>query len=498
MKIQVLKSRLMGGFQEVIQYVKVHKTKAIASLGVVALLVAGSIIGDKIYQSNLVDIYHVFLHGEEIGTVSSPQVVEDWLTQKELTEKSQYEGFHLEIDKDISYKLEKVYKGTYNNEATLESLSNSVQVKAKAFKLVVDGEFIGYVKDQQSGEAILNAIKSKYTNGYVIDDKRNTVAVANLSANKPDSTPSKSDNSETLKEVKVKENVQFVPTIIKPEEMTDEATIEAILQKGVVEEKTYTIQPGDCLGCVASKFGLKIADLKRLNPGLDEDTVLQIGQVINVTALDPKLTVQTVFEKSETEKIPYKTEYVEDKNIYKGETRVKQKGVAGEKIVTYEILKENGIEVSRTATDEEVLKDPTNEIVIKGTKPLPIVATGKFMWPTKGGYITSSFGYRWGKLHTGMDISGVKDKTIMAADNGKVTFAGWKGNYGNAIVIDHGGGYQTLYGHLSKISVKKGQQVAKGQKIGVMGNTGNSTGTHLHFEIIKNGKQINPAKAFNK
>lgn len=84
----------------------------------------------------------------------------------------------------------------------------------------------------------------------------------------------------------------------------------------------------------------------------------------------------------------------------------------------------------------------------------------------------------------------------MASDNGTIVEAGWKGGYGNAVVIDHGNGTRTLYGHLSSINVKKGQVVEKGQKIGVMGSTGNSTGTHLHFEIHVNGSHINPMDKF--
>ncbi|MDY0324292.1 MAG: M23 family metallopeptidase, partial [Candidatus Carbobacillus sp.] len=133
---------------------------------------------------------------------------------------------------------------------------------------------------------------------------------------------------------------------------------------------------------------------------------------------------------------------------------------------------------------------------IKGTKTPPTVPTGKFIWPTKGGYITSGYGMRWGKMHPAIDISGVYDRTIMAADNGKVIFAGRDGSYGNLVKISHGNGYETWYAHLSSISVSVGQQVAKGQKIGVMGDTGNATGVHLHFEIHLNGKALNPAKFY--
>ncbi len=99
---------------------------------------------------------------------------------------------------------------------------------------------------------------------------------------------------------------------------------------------------------------------------------------------------------------------------------------------------------------------------------------------------------RWGRYHKGIDIARPWDYTIKAADNGVVVSAGWAGSYGNRIIIDHQNGMRTLYAHLSQINVSVGQTVAAGQKIGVMGSTGNSTGVHLHFEVYKNGVLQNP------
>lgn len=129
------------------------------------------------------------------------------------------------------------------------------------------------------------------------------------------------------------------------------------------------------------------------------------------------------------------------------------------------------------------------------------VSSGKFAWPVPGvNTITSGFGSRWGTVHKGIDISGpgVYGKPIIAADSGKVIMAGWGyygsgyGGYGNVVAIDHGGGYSTLYGHCSKVAVSKGQTVKKGQVIAYVGNTGDSTGAHLHFEIRVNGVAKNP------
>ena len=113
--------------------------------------------------------------------------------------------------------------------------------------------------------------------------------------------------------------------------------------------------------------------------------------------------------------------------------------------------------------------------------------------PTRG-RLTSRFGLRWGRLHKGIDIAARIGAPVYAADGGKVVFSGTQGAYGRIIVIDHGGGTQTAYAHNSKLLVSRGQRVHKGQKIAEVGNTGRSTGPHLHFEVRKNGSPVNPLK----
>ncbi len=114
-----------------------------------------------------------------------------------------------------------------------------------------------------------------------------------------------------------------------------------------------------------------------------------------------------------------------------------------------------------------------------------------FAWPVNG-VITSPFGWRWGRMHEGVDLGAPYGAPITAAAAGIVIYAGWLGGYGNLTVIDHGGGLATAYGHQSQISVSVGQQVAKGQIIGAVGSTGHSTGPHLHFEVRVNGQAVDP------
>ncbi|MFZ7104886.1 MAG: peptidoglycan DD-metalloendopeptidase family protein [Peptococcaceae bacterium] len=117
-----------------------------------------------------------------------------------------------------------------------------------------------------------------------------------------------------------------------------------------------------------------------------------------------------------------------------------------------------------------------------------------FMKTPATGVLTSLFGPRHDEFHTGVDLSNSIGTPIRAAQGGKVTYVGWKGNYGKTVIIDHLNGYKTLYGHSNKILVAEGQWVQAGEKIALMGNTGRSTGPHLHFEVYEHGKVVDPLK----
>jgi murein DD-endopeptidase MepM/ murein hydrolase activator NlpD len=114
-----------------------------------------------------------------------------------------------------------------------------------------------------------------------------------------------------------------------------------------------------------------------------------------------------------------------------------------------------------------------------------------FIWPVSGP-LTSTFGPRWGRMHEGIDVSGATGTPIASAAAGTVIISGPQGGYGNLVVVDHGGGVSTAYAHLSSIAVGVGQAVAQGSVVGGLGNTGNSTGPHLHFEVRINGAAQNP------
>lgn len=197
---------------------------------------------------------------------------------------------------------------------------------------------------------------------------------------------------------------------------------------------------------------------------------------------------------TETE-IPFETEYKYDDTMLDNKSEVKVAGEAGLQRVCSRLVYVDG-----ELTDSEIvsvtdIKEPVTEIVIKGTKP-SYEATGDFLWPVPyTHHITSPFGPRWGTVHRGIDIawSGVENQDIVASDSGTVIWSGYDNSgYGNYVIIDHGNGYKTLYGHANALYVSTGDKVCKGDVIAAVGSTGYSTGPHLHFEIIKNGEKVDP------
>ncbi|MBW4472144.1 MAG: peptidoglycan DD-metalloendopeptidase family protein [Stenomitos rutilans HA7619-LM2] len=154
------------------------------------------------------------------------------------------------------------------------------------------------------------------------------------------------------------------------------------------------------------------------------------------------------------------------------------------------------------AAETQLLQDSRNiGLLIQqrvGSGGIAFRGTGQMIVPCLG-EITSGFGWRmhpilgYQRFHSGLDFGADYGTTINAADSGTVIFAGWYGGYGNAVIIDHGGGITTLYGHTSEIYVSEGQTVQRGQAIAAVGSTGLSTGPHLHFEVRQNGDPVDPA-----
>ncbi len=206
------------------------------------------------------------------------------------------------------------------------------------------------------------------------------------------------------------------------------------------------------------------------------------------------------------QKVPYTTEVKYDSKKPTSYKKVTQNGINGKERVILRVTYVDKVQTDCVTTEIKTLKAAQKKIIVVGTKKTSSTATsyssyqtsasGSFMWPlpyTRN--ITSGYEMRWGRMHTGIDISsaGVYGQSVVASDSGVVTWAGYDSSgYGNYVIIDHGNGYQTLYGHCSSLAVSKGQSVSKGQTIAYVGSTGYSTGPHLHFEVRSGSSRLNP------
>ena len=456
--------------------------RAIITTSVVATLSLGSVYaaGDKDKDKNTV--YHLYYKGTLLGTVSDKTVIEEILEDKVKTAMKSYRNYESSMVNQISYVPERVFTPIFDNKEAIKQVDQAFNVMANAEAITVDGKTVAFVSNKEEADKVIKQMEMKYVPEEILTQLANGEKEVKY-------------NDFIIKDVRLKEKVTSSEGKVFPEDILSVEEAAKLLERGTLQEKKHIVQEGEVLGQIANDYGLTLKQFLGLNPDIDEDKIIHIGDELNVTAHVPLVTVIVEKEAIRNEVIPFEIEVREDSTVFKGTTNVKQEGMNGEKVSKYSIVQENGALTKKVIINEEIVKEPTKKIVVKGTKVIPSRGTGDLGWPTVGGYISSQMGYRWGRQHKGIDIARPSNRNILAADNGKVESAGWDGGYGNKIVINHNNGMKTVYGHLEKIEVKVGQTVSKGQKIGVMGSTGNSTGVHLHFEVYENGVLKNPRKA---
>lgn len=281
----------------------------------------------------------------------------------------------------------------------------------------------------------------------------------------------------------VAEEVAEVPPAVESEADPNEdlALVRAAVPDTIIPERpridiiTHTVVPGDTLYGIAKKYKLSAETIMFAN-GLERNPdLLRLGQGLSVLPLNGIL--HTVAKNDTLEKIAKTYKVKVDAIVGYAWNKLSAQNptiVPGQKLIVPGGKKEIPV--------------PTVQVYRGPVPPGAKKGTGRFVWPTSG-YVTQAFK----PLHRALDIARGTGTPIKAADTGYVVVAGWSNaGYGNYVVVDHGNGYQTLYAHLSRIFVQPGDVVGQGAVIGNMGNTGRSTGPHLHFEIRKGGIQLNP------
>ena len=352
-----------------------------------------------------------------------------------------------------------------SDDAFEETLSDTLGVVDYAYVLYVDGEKVVATTRAGALEDLLDQLKL----GYQTEDTVNAYFVEDV------------DIRQEYVESSYVMNLGYIAEILNE------------TKQGAV---TDTVASGDSYYSIAEKYEMSMEDLMALNEGYDPD-LLRVGDVLTISNAVPYLTVVNVERQRYVQDVAYQVEYTDDASMYQGEYSVTSAGVYGKADVTANVTYINGEETEREVVASVTLSQPVTEQQLRGTKERPTwYPTGSFSWPCTG-TLTSRFGYRSLKLsgsnyHQGIDIANSYGTSIYASDGGTVTYAGWMGGYGYLIIIDHGNGYETYYGHNSSLVAYVGQKVHKGQLIARMGSTGYSTGNHCHFGVKLNGTFVNP------
>ena len=443
------------------EYAELHKKKILIgfSIGAAAAAVITLTIGSM-------TAYEYIYSGKVLGVVKNQEDV--YKTVDIIGDKLSYEyDAEITIDKDKDIQFKKVIAFNQeidDKEDILNRLTYMRDMKANGHGIFVDGSMVAVMESEETAKEILSSIQNTYI---------------------------KQDSNIQYKKVGFAENVTVKDVETKLGNIDSKEKALEYMMTGAVEKKIHLVQSGETFSEIAKMYGLKQSELKVSNPDVIPEK-LQIGQEICLNQIVPLVTVQTVEVAQYNETIPFEIAYENTSSLFKNEQTVKSKGSNGQKDVVAEIVRNNGIEVGRTEISSTIIAQPVSQVVLVGTKePPPLIGTGTLIYPIRG-KLTSRYGTRWGRLHSGIDLAASIGTDIKAADGGKVIFAGYNGSLGYTVKIDHGGGRVTLYGHCSKLFVKAGDRVYQGQHIADVGNTGRSTGPHVHFEVHINGNTKNP------
>ena len=406
--------------------------------------------------------------GSELGTVSGIRTVNAVVSDIEDITRQTLGDEDYTVNRD---KLDTTVgvvprQAVESREEFTDNLSDELGLVEYAYVLYIDGEPVAATTFPNALEEMLDQLKKSYITANTVDS-------------------------------------YFVENVEIKQEYTDASlvmnlgNIAEILNATKSGEVTYTVEAGDSYYYIAELYDMSVDDLLDMNPGYDPK-LLRVGDVLTISNAVPYLTVVDVERQNYVQDVPYQVEYQDDNTMYQGDYKVLSPGEYGKAVVTANVTYINGEETDRQVVASVTLSDPVTETQARGTIPRPTwFPTGSFRWPCSGS-ITSYFGRRntgirgASTYHEGIDIANSYGTAIYAADGGTVSYSGWRSGFGYLVIIDHGNGYQTYYGHNSSLLVSTGEHVYKGQQIARMGSTGISSGNHCHFGIKINGTFVNP------
>ena len=489
--------------------------KKIVFLGLIIVTIGVVCLGFGYQKSPEPNVYYeVYLKDNSLGVIASKDELDDYIN----TNGSYYKN---------KYKVKNVYSPSDLQVKKITTYDDKVSSVRDVYKKIADdSEFTirGYefkIKKEETDEEGNPTGKTKVQTIYVLDKnvfKKAVEALIETFVGKDRYKAYLDDNQvriettgENIENVYIDEDITFKETNIPVNKTiyTGADDLARYLLYGKdYNTSEYTVNAGDTIDNVAFNNQISPEELLLSNSSLTSTSnLLYPGQKLTIAETNPQINVVEETYVVEDIESQYSTEERYDDNMVVGQDKVIQDGSNGMDRVSQLERKINGTIVYVDPKGKETLKAPVSKIIVKGSKVIPDVgSTTSWGWPTDSGWTLSS-GYVWRtspingrrELHGGLDISGTGyGSNIYATNNGRVIEAGYHYSYGNHVIINHNNGYYTLYGHMSRIAVKVGDVVSRGQVIGYVGMTGAATGPHVHYEIWKGCEycRINPMSVY--
>ena len=482
--------------------------------------------------------FTVYLNGVQVGVMGDIEEVDECLIAARKQLASESEEIVL-ADSDLSWEGEEILWGTVDDKSViisnmLSALQGSVKETLNRSYTVKINEYTVNLASTQEVLELLQASIQKYDEekhyhaDLVLDSSRELnvlttqiytdeeqeseeeeAVVTSVGINatlddifadiEPASEKDFSDYELGLLSLEFGDTVEVVESYLQEYDLTPLSRAIEEVTKEQEKEQIYEVVAGDTLSQIAEKNEIPLADLIAMNETIEnENSVIRVGDELVVTVPEPELSVERTEQMYYEEDYEADIIYVENDDWYTNQTQTLQEPSAGHRKVVADVSYRNNEEVGREILKEEITYAAVPKIVERGTKIPPT-----YIKPISGGRLSSGFGRRKAPTrrastyHKGVDWATPVGTAVMASCAGTVSKAGWGSGYGYVVYINHADGRQTRYGHLSKVLVKQGQTVSQGQKIALSGNTGVSTGPHVHFEILIGGTQVNPFDYLN-
>ena len=484
------------------------------------------------------NLFHIFVNGVSVGNVGDEERAEELLLTARKNVALQREELTF-METDMTLEGEEVLWGKVDEEDKVVSQmeealkSNLLETMKRSYTVKID-EYMVSLGSVDEVQELLNAAIDKYDDEdkfsviLVQDgDREINVLKAEVVGREEEARASGgniyseagiqtffTDLNQTEIEKKemgfsdyelglitmdFSEKVEIVEAYLPKSQLT---SLPQAIDQVTKEEETpseYEVESGDTLSEIALKVDIPMDRIVEMNDALEDiNTPIRVGQKLIVTVPEPELSVTSTRQVYLEETYDEDTIYEDNDAWYTTQTEVLQQPSAGFRKIIANIGYLNDKEVQKEILKEEVVMEAVPKIVMRGTKVPPT-----YIKPISGGRQSSGFGRRKSptkgasSYHKGIDWATPKGTPVYASCGGTVSRAGWGSGYGYVVYIDHEDGRQTRYGHLSKVQVKVGQTVKQGEQIALSGSTGVSTGPHLHFEILINGKQVNPLDYLN-